>query len=62
LKVLLNKGGCCFQKDNNTETGLSKIKTRRIVVRPGEQWTMVVNKVGETDEVSIPRWLRRGKS
>jgi hypothetical protein len=58
LEVLKNSGGVCLQKDITYKTGLSKIKTHRIVARLAERGIVQVRKVGKTNEISVPVWLK----
>ena len=57
LEVLRNSGGVCFQKDITYKTGLSKLKTHRIVARLAERGIIQVRKVGKSNEIKVPTWL-----
>ncbi len=59
LEVLKNSGGLCLQKDITYKTGLSKLKTHRIVARLAERGIIDVKKVGKTNEIRVPAWLKR---
>ena len=59
LDVLKNSGGICLQKDITYKTGLSKLKTHRIVARLAERGIIEVRKVGKTNEIRVPTWLGR---
>ena len=59
LEVLRDSGGFCLQKDITYKTGLSKLKTHRIVARLAERGIIEVRKVGKTNEIRVPTWLGR---
>jgi len=58
LEVLKSSGGVCLQKEITYETGLSKLKTHRIVARLAERGIIQVKKAGKTNEISVPAWLK----
>lgn len=58
LKFLRESGGTCYQKDITYKTKLSKIKAHRIIARLAERGIVQVRKVGKTNEISIPPWLK----
>jgi predicted transcriptional regulator len=58
LEVLQKSGGTCLQKDITYKTGLSKLKTHRIVARLAERGIIQVKKAGKTNEIIIPAWLK----
>lgn len=58
LEILKNSGGVCLQKDITYKTGLSKLKTHRIVARLAERGIIQVKKIGKTNEISVPAWLK----
>lgn len=58
LEVLRNSGWICLQKDITYKTGLSKLKTHRIVARLADRGIIQVKKVGKTNEISVPAWLK----
>ena len=62
LEVLKNSGGVCLQKDIAYKTGLSKLKTHRIVARLAERGVIQVRKVGKTNEITVPAWLKPDKT
>lgn len=62
LEVLKSSGGVCLQKDITYKTGLSKLKTHRIVARLAERGIIQVKKVGKTNEISVPSWLKAQNS
>jgi len=62
LEVLIENGGFCLQKDITFKASLSKLKTHRIVARLAERGIVQVKKVGRTNEISVPAWLRADRS
>jgi len=62
LEVLRNSAGVCLQKDITYKTGLSKLKTHRIVARLAERGIIQVRRLGKTNEIRIPAWLGTGES
>jgi uncharacterized membrane protein len=62
LEVVKSNGGICLQKDITYKTGLSKLKTHRIVARLAERGILQVKKVGKTNEISVPLWLKAQSS
>ncbi len=58
LEVLKTSGGVCLQKDITYKTGFSKLKTHRIVSRLAERGIIQVKKVGKTNEIRGPPWLK----
>ena len=58
LEILVGNGGICLQRDLTYKTGLSKLKTHRVVARLAERGIIQVKKVGRTNEVSVPAWLK----
>ena len=62
LKVLKDSGGVCSQKDITYRTGLNKIKTHRIIARFAERGIVNVKKIGKTNEVNFPAWLKMRRS
>lgn len=62
LEILKNSGGVCLQKDITYKTGLSKLKTHRIVARLAERGIIQVKKIGKTNEISVPAWLKTQSS
>lgn len=57
LEVLRNSGGVCLQKDITYKTGVSKLKTHRIVARLADRGIIRVRKMGKTNEITVPAWL-----
>lgn len=58
LEVLRNSAGVCMQKDIAYKAGLSKLKTHRVVARLAERGVIQVRKVGKTNEITVPAWLK----
>ena len=61
LEVLRNSAGVCLQKDITYKTGLSKLKTHRIIARLAERGIIQVRRVGKTNEIRVPSWLGTSK-
>ncbi len=65
LEVLESHDGRYLQKFIVKESGLSKLKTHRIISRFAERGIVVANKSGNTNEISLAPWIRQdgeGKS
>jgi len=62
LQFLKQRGGICYQKDITYKTGLSKLKTHRIVARLAERGIIQVRKAGKTNQIIVPAWLRGQQS
>lgn len=62
LEVLRNSGGVCLQKDITYKAGLSKLKTHRVVARLAERGVIQVRRVGKTNEITVPAWLKKPPS
>jgi hypothetical protein len=62
LEVLAGHGGTYLQKFIVKESGLSKLKTHRIVSRFAERGIVSATKSGNTNEVSLSPWLKEGLS
>ena len=58
LEVLAAHGGGYLQKFVVKEAGLSKLKTHRIVSRLAERGVVVVERSGNTNQVSLAPWVR----
>lgn len=58
LQLLKTRGGICLQKDITNMTGLGKLKTHRIVARLAERGIVEVKKAGNTNQISVPAWLK----
>lgn len=57
LEVLSAHGGKYLQKFIVKESGLSKLRTHRIVARFSDRGIVMVSKTGNTNEVALSRWL-----
>jgi uncharacterized membrane protein len=53
-------GGNCLQKFITRESGLSRLKTHRVVATLSERGIVQVEKQGNTNEVSLAAWFREG--
>ena len=62
LEVLAAHGGIYLQKFVVKESGLSKLKTHRIVSRFAERGIITVTKSGNTNEIVLADWLQQGSS
>lgn len=60
--VLVSHDGKYLQKYIRAETGLSRLKTHRIVARLAERGIVTLEKTGNTNEVHISSWLQNSKS
>ena len=59
LEVLAAHGGHYLQKFVVKESGLSKLKTHRIVSRFAERGVVTVQRSGNTNEVALAPWVKR---
>jgi uncharacterized membrane protein len=50
-------GGTYLQKYVSQETGLSRLKTHRVVAKLAERGIVLVEKRGNTNEVSLAKWF-----
>ncbi len=62
LEVLANHGGGYLQKFVVKESGLSRLKTHRIVARLAERGVVTVEKSGNTNQVTLAPWLMEGRT
>lgn len=58
LDVLVSHDGKYLQKYIRAETGLSRLKTHRIVARLAERGIVALEKSGNTNEVRLSSWLQ----
>ena len=58
INVLKSHGGKYLQKYIRHETGLSRLKTHRILSRFVERGIVTLQKSGNTNEVTLADWLR----
>ncbi len=57
LEVLASHGGSYLQKFIVKESGLSRLKTHRIISRFADRGVIMVAKSGNTNEISLAPWL-----
>ncbi len=62
LETLAAHDGSYLQKFVVKETGLSRLKTHRIVSRLAERGVVTVERSGNTNQVSLAPWVRAGAS
>ena len=55
--VLDEHGGTYLQKYITKETGLSRLKTHRVVAALSERGIVIVEKHGNTNQVSLVKWF-----
>jgi len=60
VDVLYGHGGTYMQKYITKETGLSRLKTHRVVAALSERGIVHVEKRGNTNEVSLVKWFQDG--
>lgn len=60
VSVLDAHGGTYLQKYVTKEAGLSRLKTHRVVATLSERGIVVVEKRGNTNEVSLVKWFHDG--
>jgi len=58
LEAIAAHGGKYLQKFISKDSGLSKVKTHRIVARFAERGIVSVSKRGNTNEVALAPWLK----
>src|SRR4030065_693433 len=58
LDVLISHNGKYLQKYIRAETGLSRLKTHRIVSRLAERGIVTLERSGNTNEVQLSSWLK----
>jgi hypothetical protein len=59
IEVLKTHGGRYLQKYIKAETGLSRLKTHRIIARLSERGIVSLEKVGNTNQVTLADWLKQ---
>lgn len=59
ITVLNNHDGKYLQKYIKTETGLSRLKTHRILARLSERGIVSLEKTGNTNQVYLASWLNQ---
>jgi len=60
VEVIDGHGGVYLQKYITREAGLSRLKTHRVVATLSERGIVLVEKKGNTNEVSLVEWFREG--
>ena len=60
INVLHVHGGTYLQKYISKESGLSRLKTHRIVAALSERGIIIVEKQGNTNKVSLVEWFQTG--
>ena len=60
VSVLDAHGGAYLQKYVTKEAGLSRLKTHRVVAALSERGIVVVERKGNTNEVSLVKWFHEG--
>ena len=61
IEVLVAHDGKYLQKYIRKETGLSRLKTHRIVARLAERGIVSLEKTGNTNQVFLANWLKQPK-
>jgi uncharacterized membrane protein len=61
IEVLTAHEGKYLQKYIRKETGLSRLKTHRIVARLAERGIVLLEKTGNTNQVFLANWLNQPK-
>ena len=59
VEVLVAHDGKYLQKYIRSETGLSRLKTHRIVARLAERGIVSLEKTGNTNQVFLAEWLKQ---
>jgi uncharacterized membrane protein len=59
IEVLNSHGGKYLQKYIKSETGLSRLKTHRIIARLAERGIVTLEKTGNTNQVYLANWLNQ---
>ncbi len=60
VSVLDGHGGTYLQKYITKEAGLSRLKTHRVVAALSERGIVIVEKYGNTNQVSLVKWFHDG--
>ncbi len=60
VSVLDAHGGSYLQKYITKESGLSRLKTHRVVAALSERGIVIVEKHGNTNQVSLVKWFHEG--
>jgi hypothetical protein len=62
LGVLASHDGRYLQKQIVRESGLSKLKTHRIIARFAQRGIVTVRRQGNTNEIALADWLQKGNA
>ena len=62
IAVLNNHNGKYLQKYIRNETGLSRLKTHRIITRLADRGIVTLEKTGNTNQVFLADWLQNQKT
>jgi len=60
VNVLSVHGGAYLQKHITKEAGLSRLRTHRVVAALSERGIVTVERVGNTNQVSLAKWFQEG--
>src|ERR1700751_3647754 len=60
VEVLSMHGGTCLQKFISKESGLSRLKTHRVVAALSERGIVTAEKHGNTNQVTLVKWFHEG--
>lgn len=60
--AIWKEGGTALQKDIRWTTGLSKVKTHRVVTRLASRGVLTVRKEGNRNRLSLASWLYKNAS
>jgi predicted transcriptional regulator len=61
IEVLKNHNGKYLQKYIRNDTGLSRLKTHRIIARLADRGIVTLEKTGNTNQVYLANWLQNQK-
>ncbi len=62
IEILNNHNGKYLQKYIRNETGLSRLKTHRIIARLADRGVVTLEKTGNTNQVFLADWLQNQKT
>ena len=61
IETLVAEGGTMLQKDIRWKTGLSRVKTHRILFRLAKRGIVSAEKYYNTNKITLANWLRKEK-
>jgi len=61
IKTLVAEGGTMLQKDIRWKTGLSRVKTHRILFRLAKRGIVSAEKYYNTNKITLADWLTKEK-